>query len=392
MMMKMNQKKTIAQCYYIFFVNGALALMIGSLLPYLRETYGIDYRIAGFLVSAHSIGNLCSSFLGGALPIWLGRKKTALLLCTSGVVAFLLMTVTGNPLLLILAFFLTGINRGAVSNFNNAIINDVSGGKAAALNLLHAFFCTGALLSPFVVLLFVRNSSANWIFAAFLMAGAIATELAVIWRMTVPNNYPAKAENARNDWSFLRNKRFVIACGILFSYMCAEQAINGWLVTYLKDTGIMSEEFSQIMASLLWGVILIGRLTSAALSTRIEKPKLLLANSIGYVAFFVLLITARSSAPCIAGIIGIGFFMAGLYPTTIASIGDIAGRYPLALSFVLTFAGAGAILMPSVVGVAAQHIGIYGGMSVIVVAVAVSFLFILWNYLNSRRVSKHPNL
>ena len=383
--MKNNNQKTILQCYYIFFINGALALIIGSLLPYLRETYRLDYRIAGFLVSAHSIGNLCSSFLGGALPIWMGRKKAALLLCVNGVTAFILMTVTGNPLLLILAFFLTGINRGSVSNFNNAIINDVSGGKASALNLLHAVFCTGALLAPFIVLLFVRNSNANWIFAALLMAFGLFTELLVIWRMHVPNNYPSKAENAKNDWSFLKNRRFLIACGILFSYMCAEQAINGWLVTYLKDTGIMSESFSQIMASLLWAVILVGRLVNAALSARIEKAKLLLVNCFAYVIFFVVLITARSSAPCVAAIIGVGFFMSGLYPTTIASIGDIASQYPLALSCILTFAGAGAILMPSIVGIAAQHIGILGGMSVVVIAVAFSFLFIVLNAVYSKK-------
>ncbi|MDO5538473.1 MAG: MFS transporter [Eubacteriales bacterium] len=383
--MKDNHTKTIVQCYYTFFINGVLALIIGSLLPYIRETYHLEYSIAGFLVSAHSIGNLCSSFLGGTLPIWLGRKKATLLLCFNGVTAFVLMTLTGNPFLLILAFFLTGINRGSISNFNNAIINDVSGGKASALNLLHAVFCTGALLAPFLVLLFVRSSNANWVSAALLMAFGLFTQLVVIWRMNVPNNYPSKAKNAKNDWSFLKNKRFLIACGILFSYMCAEQAINGWLVTYLKDTGIMSESFSQIMASLLWGVILIGRLINAALSTRVEKAKLLLVNCFAYVIFFIILITARSSAPCVIAIIGIGFFMSGLYPTTIASVGDIASQYPLALSCILTFAGAGAILMPSIVGIAAQHIGILGGMSVVVIAVAISFLFIAWNAVYSKK-------
>lgn len=383
--MKDNRTRTIIQCYYTFFINGVLALIIGSLLPYIRETYHVDYGIAGFLVSAHSIGNLCSSFLGGALPIWLGRKKATLILCLNGIIAFVLMTLTGNSFLLILAFFLTGINRGSISNFNNAIINDVSGGKASALNLLHAVFCTGALLAPFLVLLFVRNNNANWVFAALLMAFGLFTQLIVIWRMNVPNNYPAKAENAKNDWTFLKSKRFLIACGILFSYMCAEQAINGWLVTYLKDTGIMSESFSQIMASLLWGVILVGRLINAALSSRVEKARLLLVNCFAYVIFFILLITARSSVYCVIAIIGIGFFMSGLYPTTIASIGDIASRYPLALSCILTFAGAGAILMPSIVGIAAQHIGILGGMSVVVIAVAISFFFIIWNAIYNKK-------
>jgi len=374
-----GEKKLFAGCYYAFFVNGSLALMLGALMPFIRSTYGISYQMAGMLLSAHSIGNLISSFIAGALPVYLGRKKSVLLLASGGLPAFILMVLTGNSALLLLAFFLTGINRGAISNFNNAVVNEVATGKAWALNLLHSIFAVGAFAAPFLVLAFTNSNSENWIYVALLQAALIGIELLIFFFMKVPGNRPVKKEKKAADWSFLKNPYYLTAVGILFSYLCAEQAINGWLVTYLKDSGIMTGTFAQIMTSVLWVVILAGRLLSAYLSSFIKKSTLLLVSGIGYLACFILLILSRSLTPAAIGIIGVGFTMAGMYPTTVASVGTIIKAYPMALSVLLTVAGAGAILMPSVIGMIADRVGIIGGMSVVIVAVVITFLLISYN-------------
>jgi len=92
-------------------------------------------------------------------------------------VAFILMVLTGNPILLLLAFFLTGINRGAISNFNNGIINEIATGKAWALNLLHSLFAIGAFISPFIALFFTRNNPNGWIYASLTIAFLCLIEL-----------------------------------------------------------------------------------------------------------------------------------------------------------------------------------------------------------------------
>ena len=88
--------------------------------------------------------------------------------------------------------------------------------------------------------------------------------------------------------------------------------------------------------------------------------------------------------PVVAGIIGVGFFMAGLYPTVMASIGEIIKEYPLALSFLLTFTGLGAILMPAIIGIVADAVGILGGMSVVIIAVAITLALIIYNAVISK--------
>jgi fucose permease len=51
----------------------------------------------------------------------------------------------------------------------------------------------------------------------------------------------------------------------------------------------------------------------------------------------------------------------------------------MGLSFLLTFAGLGAILMPTIIGTIADHIGIIGGMSTVIIAVIITLLFIIYN-------------
>ena len=57
-----DEKKQLVYTYLAFMLNGILALSIGSLLPFIRETRGLNYAFAGLLVSLHSVGNLFSSF------------------------------------------------------------------------------------------------------------------------------------------------------------------------------------------------------------------------------------------------------------------------------------------------------------------------------------------
>lgn len=381
-----SQKSIFVRCFYTFFVNGTLALMLGAILPFMRETYHLDYMIAGMLLSVHSVGNLTSSLIGGILPAYLGRKKSILLLSSGGIIAFILMIITKNPLLLLLAFFLSGINRGAVSNFNNTMVNEIATGKAWALNLLHSVFALGAFASPFIALFFVRNNPNGWIYAALTLAVLCISEVLVYLFMDIPNDRIEKKEKKPLSLAFFKDKYYVTTCIILFFYLCAEQAFNGWLVTYFKESGILNATLAQSMTSLLWIVILVGRLTTAYLSSKIKKPTLLLINAAGYLIFFLLLIVSRTLWPVIIGIVGVGFFMAGIYPTAISSTGKIVKEYPLALSCLLTIAGLGAIIMPSIIGAVANQVGIIGGMSTVTVVVVVAFLLIVFNaFLNRNR-------
>jgi len=103
-------------------------------------------------------------------------------------------------------------------------------------------------------------------------------------------------------------------------------------------------------------------------------------------SFFVLLLFGRTTPLILFGIMGFGFSMAGIYPTTVSFTGLIIQKYPMAWSYILTLASFGSILMPSIIGSIAETAGIYYGMSSIVAVVAIDLIFIL---VLNRYIKKH---
>lgn len=155
--------------YAVFTINGMLALSIGSLLPFIRDANGLAYAFCGMIVSLHSVGNLLSSFAAGALPVFIGRKKSILLFNSFFAISYLLILFGGSPLTIALAFFMTGLARGATSNFCNASINNLAPGKAWIINGLHAMFSIGAFLFPILLTVLTMNDSGRWIYACYFM-------------------------------------------------------------------------------------------------------------------------------------------------------------------------------------------------------------------------------
>lgn len=370
-------RKQIASNYIVFLINGMLALSIGSLLPFIRDARGLDYDFCGMIVSLHSVGNLISSFFAGTFAVTLGRRKSILFFNAFFAISYLLIIVGGNNVCLVLAFLMTGLARGATSNFCNATINSLAPGKAGVINGLHAMFSVGAFLFPIMLTVMTAARVDNWIYACFFMLVMGVLSWILYATMPVDESIVQKKEDSKGNFAFFKEPLFILCTATLFFYLCAEQSVIGWMVTYFKDTGLISESLSQSTASVLWVMILAGRLTTAWLSGKMKKGKLLRMMGVGLVLFFIILIVSKSTFWIILGIMGFGYSMAGIYPTTVAFAGHIIKKYPMCWSFILTTASIGSIVMPSIIGKIAESIGIFYGMSSIVAVVVVDMILII---------------
>ncbi len=383
-----TKKKQFFMSYAVFLANGMLALSIGSLLPFIRDQRGLDYAFCGLIVSLHSIGNLISGFLAGALPMIIGKKKTIMLFELFFPLSFLIILYGKNNFLLAFAFFATGLARGACSNYCNAKINQIATGVAWALNALHAMFAIGAFVFPLLLMLITKDSGQMWVYACGFMVvlGVITCAIYLL----IPEEEPEAAKEVKESskenaglFGFFKEPLFYICPGTLFFYLCAEQGVIGWMITYFKDTGLLPPNLAQVTASILWIMILCGRLTTAFASTKVKKENLLPAMGFGIVFFFIVLILSKSTAPIVIGIMGFGFSMAGIYATTVSFAGELIKKYSLTWSFILTTASLGSILMPSIIGLIADNAGIKTGMATIAVALVIdmTFIFVLVRYI-----------
>ena len=389
-------------CFFAFFCNGALTLTMGSAIPDLKATYGLSDTISGLFLSAHSAGNLVAGFVSGLVPLYLGQRKSIMLLSALAFVGFLMMILWGNPVWLFMAFILTGFGRGSVSNFDNRMVNILSGGSPTAANLLHSSFAVGAILAPMIFL--GMRTAVSWRAGLGVVVVLGTISVCNLGRMRLEDDRPSRADKVNSTLVFLKNPSFLIQAMMMFCYLCSEYAINGWLVTYIQSkTELLSAfgqtaqaqqagavAYSQSMATLLWAVILAGRLTCAVLSARISQKKLMLVASVGVALFFGMMLSSGTIALVTASVAGLGFCMAGICPMIYSDAAIFTNTYPMATSALLGIGSSGAILMPVLVGAIAERFGFTGGMSAIFVTVVLLVVFAALNVTVKTRLPQQP--
>lgn len=375
-----NNIKTLSGCYYAFFVNGMLALTLGTIMPYILEYYAMGYNEGAMILTFQSMGNLIISFLIGIIITYLGKKNTIVLLSSMIVLGFSGILVFESKIMLLILIFMTGVGRGSVNNISNTVVKDVSKGSSFTLNILHVFFAIGAFLAPFISSL-LFNIGLGWKYSVGLLSILAFISVFIFKFMNIDNNkYTRKTEESKKiSYGFIKNIDFQISAGILFFYVGIEYSLNGWIVTYFKDTGIMSISLAQRMLSILWIVIIFGRLFTAYISRKIDKENILLTNSIGIMVFFILLMKSTNINIIVICILGLGFCLSGIYPTTLSSIKHTRENVELVIGTTIGIAGLGGIIVPYITGVLADSIGIAGGMLTVATCTIFLFLYSLVN-------------
>lgn len=382
-MITMNREnKLVAGSMFAFMVSGACSLALGSLIPFLRDSYGLRYDFAGMLVSLQSVGNLVAIGLMGFLPSFVGRRKSVLITSVWMAVAYLLFTTGwGGAVLLSVACFVMGIAKGGNANFANTMMSTLPGKKASVgYNLVHGGYAVGALLSPLLVVACTNGNPAGWKVTTAILLGLCLVQLADYLFIPLPQEKIEKSVKSI-DRSFLKSRAFWLAAAILFFYVSTEYAINGWMVTYFQDIGVLSANMAQMMSSLMWLVMFAGRMVGAVIVGKVSRRMLLLVDGVGLLGFFLLVFFSRSQAPIVLGIIGVGLFMATIYTSAMALGTESVRGNDLGVSAMTLAGSAGGILTPATVGFVAERAGIQAGMGVVVgtttllmVTIVVSFL------------------
>lgn len=387
MTQEQKENRLLRNTLFLFFVSGMAAQPLGSFVPFLRETYGFSYDLSGILLSCQSVGNLLAILLTGFLPIWLGRRKSALTTAVWMAVSYLIFASgIGTPAMLIGACLMNGVARGGNSNFSNTMISTLPGEKATrGFNLLHGTYAVGALLSPLLLILCTgRWPVLGWRLMAAFLCLLCVVQLAVYFRMPLP---PENSERSLKavDYSFLHVKQFWLGAAMLLFYVSMEYATMGWLVTYFQDIGVLNADHAQMMNSLIWLVIFVGRMTGAAITGKVSKNRILLVDGFGLFAFFLLMFFSRTAGMIILGLIGVGFFMATIYPTALAfGSGSIKGN-DLGCSLMILTGSIGGVITPALVGFVAESAGIRAGMGLIAAYTGLLLLSIVLSVLSVRK-------
>ena len=246
-------------------------------------------------------------------------------------------------------------------------------------SVLNAMFAVGAFISPFL-LSSILLIGLNWryilvliaIVALFVTANFFTADKDTLkfYKMHAKNTVNTAS---KSQISFLYNKDFYINVLLLFFYLGFEYSINGWFITYLKDTGIMSISLATTMVSVTWIAILISRLFVAKLSQKVSSKKITAFDSFGLVLCFCLLIS----------LFLLGLFMAPVFPLVYAISKSSLQGSAFAMTVFTALTSMGGILTPYVIGVISNNFSINTAILTLIFNAVLIFILSFLSYKKS---------
>jgi len=386
------RRAAVLELYFVYFVLGVAVILIGSILPQLREANALSYGQSGNLLSVQSVGFLLVGLVTGAAVLKLGIHKAYV-----GTVAFLpvgmfMLVKGGSFLFLALAMFLVGISKGAITDYNNRVISDYAEGEAGPINSLHIFFAIGACLAPFFAL-FLTGLSAEkgWLYA--MIASAVLSLLAVIAGIFIKMDMTSDGADAEApaavdaSLDFFRDPLFLWTLLMGICDQALESSLMGWMTTYYLETGIVSEQVSQLTTSLLWFAFLIGRIICMVIAMKWRPERMLLIMGSGTAVFMILLIVSTNAPLLFISTIGLGLCLSGVYGTAVSNASGVFARYSSAMGLYVTIAGIGGAAAPAAIGWLSDLFSVRIGFCVLAVMAAILTLAVVMNMTLKRKAA-----
>lgn len=384
--------RVLNHLYLGYILSGAVITIFGAILPHLIEEEQLNYAMAGGLISILAIGNFCASIIYPLAKRHFSHRAVVVAITGLSPIVMLLLTIHPPVAFMYLLVFVLGITKGTVTIISNLAMNVATNSSTKYLNILHTTFAVGAFASPFIMAALLALGF-PWRIIMYILCVSGAIFPLNYWTMDYrmleePQPSAANAGDHRADGhtrALLTNRSFLIITFIMFMYVGFENTVNGWFVTYLKDTGVMTSALATAMVSVTWIMMMAGRMGTAQFLQHVNKLQIILMSAlIDFVAIVLLVNTHTATmAAIIIAVLGLG--MSAIYPTTVAAAGPIIEGSTMGLSLLTGISAIGGIVVPQIIGILADQVGIAGAMVTVVLTVGIMLALSILAVLRDRR-------
>ncbi len=303
--------------YYAAFIGlGLTTSALGPTLPNLAKNTGTQIGEISILFSAISLGYIFGASQGGRLYDRLAGHAVMAVAIGVMVIAALLTPLAPLLWLLFVIMFTMGLGQSVVDVGANTLL--VWTHRAAVgpfMNALHFFFGVGAFVSPIIIAQIVLLTGgitwAYWTLALLMIPPAI-------WLLWLPS--PAiRSQNEDDDSKPINYPLAGLVSLFLLLYVGAEVSYGGWIFTYTVTLKLAAETTAAYLTSAFWGALTLGRLLSIPLAIRYRPRTILNGALLGCLASAAVVIIGGQSLPVVAAAsVGMGLFMAPVFPVTIS--------------------------------------------------------------------------
>jgi fucose permease len=270
---------------------------------------------------------------------------------------------TDYPMLLGAAF-MGGVGAGILDTVLSPIVSSLTRGQSqtAALNMLHSFYCIGAIMTILAGVLALRFNVSWRTLALGLTAMPMMVGFALL---LVPMPSLIEAGGIRISTRELVKERFFLLTMVaIFLGGATELGMAYWLPAYAEKS-LGYAPWTAALAFLGFSVAMtVGRLGTLILPKTVGAIPLMLVCCLASLVLFPIASFAPNREVAVAACVLVGLTGSCLWPTTLAVAAD---HYPRGGATMFALLGAlgnfGGIFMPWLVGLIADHWGLRWGLA-----------------------------
>ena len=335
-----------------FALTGIVTTMLGPILPLLATQWHLNDAQAGRLFLVQFIASPTGALIASKVLSRWGATWTVpigMFFIAGGVATVGIGTFPAA----IVGIALYGIGLGfALPSTNLLVVELVSEGQAAALNILNFSWTLGALAGPFAIAAMLKPVGLRGFL--FVLA-ALVLAIAVIEALAFPKGNVVSASTRHGKIApSMRLSFALLTAFFLFLYVGIENGFAGWIPTFSIRSQHTSAKLTAIVNSSFWAALLLGRLL-APLVLRILREGTLIISGLALATFGIVLAVVSPSMPILeAGVLISGLGLAPVFPTAIAIFAEWYGTGG-AGSIVLGCCGFGGAAIPWLVGVVSDR-------------------------------------
>ena len=400
-----TQKFAFVAMTCLFFFWGFITVLNDILIPFLKESFDLNYTQAmlvqfcffGAYFIVSPLANRLIDKIGFQYGIVVGLLTTALgcllffpsadlnvyvlflgslFVLGSGIT---ILQVAANPYVAALGPEKTAASRLNAAQFANSAGTYVGPIVGTSLLLGAAAADASAVQIPYLVMAGVLTAAAllfrvislpklthveaddgveqDSLMTHLLFSGAII--LAMAFGLTTVAGIIVVAAFAYNLVGFRQHRQMVLGALAIFLYVGGEVSIGSFLVNYFVDSSIAGMEIAEAgeMVAYYWGAAMVGRFIGAIIMYYVSSTKYLAVNAL--IAILMIVVSMNTSGSvAMWSILAVGFFNSIMFPTIFTLAVKGLGSMTSKGSGLVCQGIVGGALIPVVQGVAADSIGI----------------------------------
>lgn len=389
--------------FFIFFVISFLTNIIGPLVPEVIKGFSVSKGMAGLLNFSFFIAYGVMSVPAGMLTEKYREKKVitaAFAMATAGALLFSFFPSFG---IYLISLFMIGMGMAVLQVAINPLLR-VSGGEehfAFTSVLAQLFFGGASFLSPLMYSYLVTNLSTGntsnlllstlnelvpenlkWV-SIYWIFGVIAFAMVIIVLVSkfpkVELNAEEKVGNFGTIKELLKNKTVILFFFGIFAYVGTEQGVASWISKFLADYHGMSPEVEGAKAiSWFWGLLTVGCILGLGLLKVIDSKLVLRIFSIAAMISLATALLTNNGMTAYYGFIGVGFFASVMWSVIFSLALNSLPCNHGAFSGILCSGIIGGAIVPLIVGVLGDAIGLRGGMAFVFITLSYILSISFW--------------